>query len=103
MGEEAPVHQQAMPLNKAPTMSIDTKAARANSEASTNVPESLTHEETNYPMSPRNFQNPFSRAQTSLDMDDYFVCSLSLAQFHRQPEEGKAKTSFFFANMYVFI
>lgn len=25
------------------------------------------------PMSPRNFETPFSRAHTTLDMDDYFV------------------------------
>lgn len=68
------MHQQSAPLNKAPTIAIDTKAARANSEATTDVNDRLSHETTNQgPLSPRNFQNPFSRAQTSLDMDDYFV------------------------------
>lgn len=74
MGEEAPMHTQGKPLNVIPQMSIDTRAARANSEATTDVPERLSHETTNdAPRSPRNFQNPFSRAQTSLDVDDYFV------------------------------
>jgi hypothetical protein len=57
---------------KAPEISIDTRTGRAESNATTDV-ERISHESVEAPMSPRNFQNPFSRAQTSLDMDDYFV------------------------------
>ncbi|TID20891.1 hypothetical protein E2P81_ATG05522 [Venturia nashicola] len=85
MGEEAMMHHQDMPLSKAPTMTIDTKAARTNSQASTDVPGSPTHEETDYPTSPRNFQNPFSRAQTSLEMDDYFVGPRDMSKHSKWP------------------
>ena len=71
MGEEAPMQDQTKSPVKAP-ISIDTRVARAESNATTDV-ERVSHESVEGPLSPRNFQNPFSRAQTSLDMDDYFV------------------------------
>lgn len=73
MGEEA--HINDIPTRaptKAPEMTIDARTTRAESNATTDV-ERISHESIEGPMSPRNFKNPFSRAQTSLDMDDYFV------------------------------
>jgi hypothetical protein len=52
-------------VKKEPTMTT-----RAESSATTEA-EKISMEDP--PMSPRNFANPFSRAQTSLDVDDYFV------------------------------
>jgi hypothetical protein len=35
------------------------------------------------PMSPRPNKNPFSRVQTSLDVDDYFVCLRVLPEYSK--------------------
>ena len=84
-------HIEVKPLEKRPTISTaaannDISTAKASSErngssASTKaeggLEKSLTYDP---PMSPRDYQrNPFSRQQTSLDVDDYFVSSIFVA------------------------
>jgi hypothetical protein len=75
MGEEAQMTDipTKTPV-KEPGMAIDSRIEKAESSASTDVG-GISRESLDPPMSPRNFKNPFSRVQTSLDMDDYFVCS----------------------------
>jgi hypothetical protein len=53
-----------------PSISVDVR--RADSNATTDV-DRVSRTSVDIPLSPRNFQNPFSRAHTTLDMDDYFV------------------------------
>jgi hypothetical protein len=71
MGEEA--HMPDLPT-QAPTKPPGAveRVDRANSNATTDVEQDQISIDER-PMSSRNFQNPFSRVQTSLDMDDYFV------------------------------
>lgn len=73
MGNGAPINWQGVPLNAAPTIPIDARTARADSQATTDVAESLTDEASNCPKSPRHFETPFSRTQTDNTIDDYFV------------------------------
>lgn len=63
-------HFDMVPQHKVAKISV-----RTTSNATTDVDESKVSME-NPPMSPRNFENPFSRAHTTLEMDDYFVRTL---------------------------
>ena len=70
MGEEAP---QSIPTHedpKTPQVVQHKPASLADTAHGSDHPEQVID---SAPMSPRNMKNPFSRAQTSVDMSDYFV------------------------------
>lgn len=71
MGDEAP-HQPDMTTQAAVPLALGHKSGTTASSA-TEIDHDRVSVESGGPLSPRIYGNPFSRAQTSLDMDDYFV------------------------------
>jgi hypothetical protein len=82
MGEEAPM---SIPTQDDPKMQTVYVKSPSSLAETAHGSDNTDHEIDSAPLSPRNMKNPFSRAQTSVDMSDYFVGPRDLDKHSKWP------------------
>jgi hypothetical protein len=73
MGDEAPPPPELATHLHMPPAAVHKGGTTASSATEIDHDHNRVSSESDGPLSPRLGNNPFSRVQTSLDMDDYFV------------------------------